>query len=473
MKNIITPLFFLVFTISSYGQIVTELNSNTPFFYLSGVEMTSKENNLVQRISVPKESIELVNFNPSLAFDSRKSIKELPVNIDGFSKLTVFSVFQPMANKEMVIWGNTQNGRKAFLSTHQMAGPAGVDSFKVVETGVPMISTVTQFWGNTSRGSAEANLTLGGFQNNENSIEYFEGFIPEILVYNRSLSKKEKEQIETKLALKYGITLKSIHYRSSSNKILWNYRENEEYHNRVAGIGRDDSCQLHQIKSKSTRKDAHLQVSLSKEGTFDNEQFLIWGDNNQPFIVAEKKNEEDGALYLQRQWKMEVNSTTEENLKTQLQIDFSHLNLPKGLLPYLVINENSDTKIQSQKSVFIPTSDIRAGNIAYFDFNKWDKDKSGSDYFTFAFKPETLDAKSLTIYPNPSESEVTIDIVLKDISDLQLKIHDANGKTLFSTEQDGQRFYQFKKTFSQNGIYLVEIRTKFGRLTKEFIIRKE
>lgn len=80
----------------------------------------------------------------------------------------------------------------------------------------------------------------------------FDGYLPELIIYNRVLTPLERAKIETYLSIKYGTTLDNS-YISSSGKILWNILDTtlKKFHNRVCAIGKDTLAAIFQPKSNT------------------------------------------------------------------------------------------------------------------------------------------------------------------------------------------------------------------------------
>lgn len=115
------------------------------------------------------------------------------------------------------------------------------------------------------------------------------GPVGEVIAYSGSVTIAEANQVESYLAIKYGITLgnnASINtaYTSPTGVTLW--AQNTGYHYDVAGIGKDMVLEgLDQPKSRSINTPSDVvsmansnytaPVSLTADG-----QYLIWGHNN-------------------------------------------------------------------------------------------------------------------------------------------------------------------------------------------------
>ncbi|WP_107040364.1 T9SS type B sorting domain-containing protein [Brumimicrobium mesophilum] len=85
----------------------------------------------------------------------------------------------------------------------------------------------------------------------------YNGFLHEILFFNRDLTDLEMSKVRTYLAIKYGVTIKNIgggangDYVATDGTIIWDASVTPDYHNDVIGIGRDDVEDLYQKQSHS------------------------------------------------------------------------------------------------------------------------------------------------------------------------------------------------------------------------------
>ena len=122
---------------------------------------------------------------------------------------------------------------------------------------------------------------------------YWHGSIAEVIGYGDALSTSEREQIQTYLAIKYGISL-TTDYVASDASSLWDATTNASYSNDIAGIGRDDASALDQRQS-SSQSGAIVEIGLgalaadnaSNGNAFSADaSFLIWGHDNASSSVA-------------------------------------------------------------------------------------------------------------------------------------------------------------------------------------------
>ncbi|HEY8915144.1 MAG TPA: hypothetical protein VIM87_01870, partial [Chitinophaga sp.] len=83
----------------------------------------------------------------------------------------------------------------------------------------------------------------------------FYGDVSEVILYSRKLSNLERQQVQSYLALKYGLTLgigTPVDYLASNGTTkMWDAAANSAYAKHITGIGRDDRGMLYQKQSQS------------------------------------------------------------------------------------------------------------------------------------------------------------------------------------------------------------------------------
>lgn len=148
-------------------------------------------------------------------------------------------------------------------------------------------------------------------------LSFLSGYCPELVGYDRILSPMECRRVESYLAIKYGITLKSSYY-GSDGRILWDADALQKYHHRITAIGWDAGNRLFQHTSVTADKDS-LLLTISRTDTtgLASGSYLIVGDNNGTLTTA--VDEESPWHICGRQWAVSAISDT-LHLKTSRQI---------------------------------------------------------------------------------------------------------------------------------------------------------
>jgi hypothetical protein len=120
-----------------------------------------------------------------------------------------------------------------------------------------------------SGGTITAQTGIGQIGRGSNTAG-FNGYISEIIVYNRVLTSTERNQIQTYLAVKYGL--------AASSSVHLYYNE-PGYNNDIFGLGRDLATQgLNVTTSNSVSVDDIMEVR--NPSSLDDGDYLIFGNNN-------------------------------------------------------------------------------------------------------------------------------------------------------------------------------------------------
>ncbi|HSC40106.1 MAG TPA: BNR-repeat neuraminidase N-terminal domain-containing protein, partial [Chitinophagaceae bacterium] len=184
--------------------------------------------------------------------------------------------------------------------------------------------------------SPDANNALGCQRSNVPLIEFYDGAIGEIITYaNYSHTAAQRNQVETYLGLKYGITLQHD-YLSSTGATVWSRSLNAAYNNNIIGLARDDNSALSQKESKSTSTTQDMLTlymgaakttnQASNTGTFaaGDKSFFIVGNNGNPYIYPTGMTNDKPAgicCRLDRIWMAQKTNFTNADLK--LEFDFN------------------------------------------------------------------------------------------------------------------------------------------------------
>jgi hypothetical protein len=256
----------------------------------------------------------------------------------------------------------------------------------------------------------------------------FDGRIAEVITYsatnNDTNDTAARNRIQSYLGIKYGITLApdangtTKDYVNSDGTIIWNHTTNNGYNHDIAGIGRDDASELNQKQSKSINNatdssgpiEGILTIGLSdiydknsdnissNPTTFDNKEFLVWGNNGANLNLAATSvsvNMSAGItpalstpvsfVAMQRVWKVVETGSDISKCKVKIpQNAIRNITPPGSFLMFI-----SDT------GVFDPTADYRVmtsdgnGNLETdYNFN-------ATKYITFGYAPQVIVERSV------------------------------------------------------------------------------
>jgi len=428
----------------------------------------------------------------------------MPGNIKDLRRATIFTVYQsPGSDQDRPVWQMNGGFGDLLLSTRQVSSKSGKMNmvFEKTEAGSSkpkksqaIISTYL-----TRQGSQPASENA---ENKEVAIQFGKpgssqladqspGLIAEFIVYETILKEKEIARIETYLALKYGITLEK-NYLNSLGETIWN-RENEDlYSNNIAGIGRDDHSALYQKQATSCSTPDQLiigtnRIALSNAknpGQLNNRDYLIWGDNAQPFMLNRDANHGASDILLsEKKWLMKSSGRTANTISTELKIDSKTLLTEHFPQEYfcLAIDRSGSGDFVPENCTYIMPDSISAEGIASFGGVLWDTDRSGKDVFSFGLKSGLLAdmakgaAKLLSfhVYPNPvTDGHYNIAVTLDKPADIYIQLYDVHLRLIDSKKVTGQADYLLSGNINAAaGAYILKLLTS-GKEFSKIVIRQ-
>ncbi len=202
--------------------------------------------------------------------------------------------------------------------------------------------------GNSPLPDASADLTIGAFRAGEYKMN---GHVAEILMYNFALSAAQRNQVESYLAAKYGITLGQAvaqNYTASNGTIYWNAASNGARNARITAIGRDDCIGLNQKQSVSSEAGSMLTIgngiifattNALNTNTFSADRtFLAIGDDNGNVTAWTATGAPTGRTILARKWQVdETNAVGMVRLRVPDNSSTAVVKLPAETQPVVML----------------------------------------------------------------------------------------------------------------------------------------
>lgn len=370
----------------------------------------------------------LLNFNPSLLFEDEHDRIQTPLaNLD-LNKMTMFTVFQPADTAiERSVWSIERSAKSInLLTTHHTADFEQNAFFNTrhEQKNAPIIHVFNQFVQQDTLALSSNTLKIGekpAFP--DIPILPFIGKFAEILLYDRVLSPSEQLQVESFLALKYGITLSlsGAHaYVDSKKEVIWDLRRFRNFSSRISGIGRDDESGLYQKQSSSSYDPELLAIGVGKvaesnaknNSEFSDYTFLIWGDDNKTNRLKEKH---PGRLQMvSRNWLITASGNSTD-INTEVHYHIRRMNAPLGAgeIWWLAVDRSETGEFGVASTQYFPAAQISPTGKAVFPSVTWDADQSKYDFFTFGKGPAMMplwEVQSPTCFPQ-TEGELTLKVV--------------------------------------------------------------
>jgi len=370
------------------------------------VNQISGESNFPSSINNAQEAPgRYLNFNPALNFTSRNNEMLINIGTKDFSKSTFFTVVQPAdVLTEKFIWSFEKNLKSELaLTTHRMADIASIKYMNFLQNHsvAPKINTYTQFKDKEPVSLSSQTLRIGGKSVTPDlPVVPFNGLIPEMIVYDRVLNDKERLQVESYLALKYGITLSLLgenSYLNSDGIVIWDGTANYLFSNNIAGIGRDDRSSLYQKQSSGSNIPGLLtlgageikETNAENSSVFSDKSFLIWGDNNGELDFDSKEQGQPAHLF--RKWLMSAHHQASD-IRTTLKFGARQTDakLKNGEVWWLTIDHSSTGMFPLGEVTYHKGTATPNQKEVVFQSVYWDADKSGSDLFALSAGPEMM-----------------------------------------------------------------------------------
>ena len=337
------------------------------------------------------------NNNPVLDFDGTDSMDHsdasLPTGTAAVSFFGVYSKDTFAADMEVYEWGNNNVNATIEVETHSNNSPRVADdstltlnsSAQFTGTEIPDIIHYRKASGttdaalylnsalvaiNTSHGShsiiADGDAIIGNAQ--------WDGAIGEIIMYAGDTTLLERQQIDSYLAMKYGISLTSDndgdttpgevlsgsvtegdYVLSDGSTIAWDYSANSTYHNDVAVVSRDDNSGLSQLSSSSSSTDGIVTVTnggtpATPTAFTTNLEYLSIGNDNTATAWATDSGTNDlddaptGYQVFDRNWKVQEAATV-GTVSIEVDVEDADFDVPalvSGSNYFLVVDTDID-----------------------------------------------------------------------------------------------------------------------------------
>ncbi|MFN4947020.1 MAG: beta strand repeat-containing protein, partial [Chryseotalea sp.] len=350
----------------------------------------------------------VLNFNPAVEILSGGF--DAPVSAALTTNWSVFTVSQKLAsdNNGRIFDGHTSN----FLWGHWgnftnsiflNGNPSNFNSGIATTIGIQDLK-LHAFLRESAGGTLEArsdgtSLIVFPTSNSANTIridinqgnnagETSDSRIGEMIIYDRSLTPAEVIQVESYLAIKYGLTI-NHNYVSSAATTLWDLTANAGFNTRITAIGLDAGSGLNQLQSRSLSAGAVLTIqkpiAFSASG-----DFVVVGDDNGSLNPTPSQVPAGFNNRIARIWRSRVSGTPGT---ISISFDLSAGIFNSGRIEdYALVIKNTDSDFSTGATQVVASS--IANNVITFD----NVTLSDGDFFTLAFTINTLIASQNPVF---------------------------------------------------------------------------
>lgn len=332
----------------------------------------------------------MVNFNKAFVFDNSDvdlRIKDIP---SSNSRLTIFCVYTcEDADIDQFVWTVFFDSTSVAGLTTKRLKTFMMDKEYEDSTGSSVVLNATSIgWLNMTTDTTTNYISIG----NRDSVNLV-GKMAEFILFNRELDTAERLLVQSYLALKYGTTLFESDYIDSKGRILWDYDENIQYKQEIAGIGKDTVTGLFQKQSAGDGGENLLCIGAGTIGesnlmnAYDiaTDDFLVWSSNNAALDVLQAGANDDYEIsnLSSKQWLIQVTGESARQIPTQLTLRADSIDFDGKC--YLVIDQSGNADFTMENCELVKSDSIDSNNKVFFSGIKWDTDSSSKDVFTFLF----------------------------------------------------------------------------------------
>lgn len=286
--------FFLCFCIKvSYCQLVWWENKSNGGLI---------KENFIQTNNQLNENEALLNYNPIYKIHQ---VSQLDLSANDLNQCEIYTVFVPSHNpQEELIW-KFNNGNDQVLFTDKRIADVESNRFINFTRADNTKPRLVKYHHDYNLFQTRSFSIKDNTQNVNLPVTSFEGHLAEIILFNKRLSQKTSDALESHLALKYSLSLEGKNYYNQLGHVIWEF--DESYYSRIGGLGRSDFFHLNQKQSQTNFGEGFISFALGKVcksnsknlNDIDEGSYLIWADNDMPLIFDYYLND---VHELQRDW---------------------------------------------------------------------------------------------------------------------------------------------------------------------------
>lgn len=343
--------------------------------------------------------------------------------------------------------------------------------------------------GTASGTTGTMGLVIGARLSNNIYNAVFDGYLSEIIFYNKDLNVQEYAQVHSYLAIKYGITLSlggggtQGDLTASNGTNLWDASVHALYHNDVIAIGRDDIQGLYQKQSHTFNDTTKIYVgSLAASNTANTDSisndisYVVVGHNGDQMCSNSNSNMEipNGMGIFERvarEWRV---NNENFNDAFNMEIKLSSCAIPLNIADLrLLVDDDGNF---SNASVFSSGSGLTfslSGSIVTINgISNTHIPANSTRYITIAEGNPTTGLADLTedilnVFPNPATEKLIIEGSTLNLE--HIKIMNMSGQLLNSSvnfKSESKSRISIDISGLEQGIYLLKVNSRIKRIVK-------
>ena len=365
----------------------------------------------------------------------------LPQDTKGFSS---FQVVIPTADAENA----TITSGQTLVTSRRVAEPGSGQYINFADkatAGVPRIISVR-------RRLSEADSTT--ISTTDFPLTESADSICESIVYSRMLSNRERQKIDTYLALKYGVTLDQTapsSYVSSDGRVVWDAVTNAEFSHHIFGICNDTVSRFYTRENTSAEESDLLKINAD---TLPSMSYAILGDDNNSLKYI---HEEGRPKRLGRTWR--VSTTGETTGTVSIAFDAERIEeafpLEEGEHYWLAIGDTAYKKSAELGSLKAQFDDVPLQNGMTFTIVA----AKGEDEPIIEEKQANKSSiYAVAVTPNPTtDGHVNLRIRLREEAAVKVSLYGLDGHQYATESRNGSDFYSVTVTLPSVGVWIATV----------------
>ena len=364
----------------------------------------------------------------------------LPQNTIG---LTAFQVVVPTAESENA----TMTSGQTLVTSRRVAEPSSAQYINFsdnIPTNIPRIISIRRRLTEADTTILTANLPLS-----ENADS-----ICESIIYNRMLSSRERQKVDTYLALKYGVTLDQTiptSYVSSDGQVVWDAVANADFSHHIFGMCNDTISKFYSTKASNAEE---KNLVIIKTDSIESMSYVVCGDDNNALKYIRKEGQ---PKRLGRTWKIMTTGNTPQSVTIKFDAERIEEAFPleEGEHYWLAINDTA-----YKKSADLGSRKAQFGNVPLRD---------GMTFTIVAAKgdeqpeiEETQEDKSsiyaVAVTPNPTtDGHVNLRIRLREEAAVKVSLYGLDGHQYATMSSSDSDFYNVTVTLPSVGVWVATV----------------
>lgn len=393
---------------------------------------------------------------PQVWSKTNKSISTadtLPQNTIG---ITTFQVVTPSAESENA----TMTSGQTLVTSRRVAEPSSgqyINFLDNIPTNIPRIISIRRRLTETDTTTIlAANLPLSESADS----------ICESIIYSRMLSSRERQKVDTYLALKYGVTLDQTvptSYVSSDGRVVWDAVTNAEFSHRIFGLCNDTISSFHSSE-KTSAEDANLL--MIDTDTITPMSYVVCGDDNNALKYIRKEGQ---PKRLGRTWKIMLTGNTPQSITIKFDAERIEEAFPleDGEHYWLAVNDTAYKKSAELGSHKAQFSDVPLRDSMTFTIVAAKGDEQPEI-------EETQEDKSViyavAVTPNPTtDGHVNLRIRLCEEATVKVSLYGLDGHQYATMSSSNSDFYNVTVTLPSVGVWVATVESGDGKQSYKLI----